>query len=394
MKEFRVLHTNMHKGGWGGQPNRILTVSRGLIRLGHYVIVAAPKGATLIKRAHQEGISTFDNLTLPKKFNPVTYVKEVMKLRRVIKENKINVLHTHGSQDTWAAVVAAWLVKPRPLTVRTRHNIFPVRNHLFNRILYRRLIDGILVVSDGVTEVFRQTGVLGKKTEEVVTFHSVVDALERFNPEKVEASGIREELGIPHEAHVVTKVARLAREKGHVHFLDAAELILKRHPHTYFLALGEGPLKSYLEGYAKKLGIQDKVRFTGLRSDVPRVLKVTDVFAFTPVAGESLGTAALEALAMRVPVVAFNIGGVKASVKDGETGFLVNVGDVQALADRLCLLLEDKDLRSRLGEKGRRWMLEAFSEESLVEGNLAFYRRLMEKKRDKRTGSVRGKDPS
>ena len=380
MEGFRVLHTNMHKGGWGGQPNRILTVARGLQKRGHYVIIAAPRGATLIEKAREEGIPVFDHLRLPKKFNPVTYVKEVARFRRLIKEKKINVVHTHGSQDTWAAVVAAWLVRPRPLIVRTRHNIFPVRNHLLNRILYRRLIDGVVVVSDAVTEVFRQTGVLGGKVEEVVTIHSVVDALGRFNPEKVDGSGAREELGIPHDAPVVVKVARLAREKGHVYFLDAAKKILEEVPSTHFLALGEGPLKGFLENYAKKLGIEGRVKFLGLRKDVPRILKTSQVFLFTPIAGESLGTAALEALAMEVPVVAFDVGGISASVRPGETGFLVEPEDVRGLVSHVVRLLKDEELRRSMGRKGRQWMLETFSEDSLVEGNLKFYRKLSDER--------------
>ncbi len=377
MGHFRVLHTNMHKGGWGGQPNRILTVARGLQKKGHHVIIAAPKGATLIERAKKEGISVFDDLRLPKKFNPVTYVKEVARFRRLIKEQGINVVHTHGSQDTWTAVVAAWLVRPRPLVVRTRHNTFPVKNHFLNRILYRRLIDGIIVVSDAVTDVFRQTGVLGDKAKEVLTLHSVVDAQGRFNPEKIEVEGIREELRIPSDAPVVVNVARLAREKGHIYLLEAAREILRELPETQFLILGEGPMRTHLEEYVQREGLKGRVRFLGLRRDVPRILRVSQVFLFTPVAGESLGTAVLEALAMEVPVVAFNVGGISASVRQGETGYLVEPEDVAGLVNYTLRLLKDKELRRCLGRAGRKWMLEAFGEESLVEGNIAFYHRLL-----------------
>ena len=383
MKRVRVLHTNMHKGGWGGQPNRILIVARGLRERGHHVVIAAPKGATLIKRAQEEGIPVFDDLTLPKKFRPFTYIGEVFKFRRLIREHKINVVHTHGSQDTWTAAVAAWLVRPRPLVVRTRHNIFPVKNHPLNRFLYRKLIEGVVVVSDAVTEVFRQTGVLGDRVGEVVTLHSVVDAEERFNPAKVEASGLRNDLGIPSQAPVVVKVARLAREKGHVYFLDAAKDILMEVPDAYFLALGEGPLRRFLVSYAEELGIANRVKFLGLRRDVSRVLKLSRVFLFTPVAGESLGTAALEALAMEVPVVAFNVGGIGASVRHGETGFLVEPEDVEGLVRYTVEILKNEELRSRMGHTGRQWMLKAFSENSLVEGNLKFYQDLLGRKKSK-----------
>jgi len=367
----------MHKGGWGGQPNRILTVALGLKKRGHYVIIAAPKGATLIDRARKEGISVFDNLRFPKKFNPSIYAKEVMRILQIIKDKKINVVHTHGSQDTWVAAVAAWLANPRPLVIRTRHNIFPVKNHLFNRLLYRILIDGVIVVSEGVTEVFRKTGVLGEKLKDVKSIYSVVNAQDKFNPKKIKEKNIKQQLGIPPHVPVIVKVARIAREKGHIYFLNTAKEILKKMPSVYFFALGEGPLKESLKTQAKELGIEGNVKFLGFRSDVDKILKISDVFLFTPIAGESLGTAALEALAMETPVVTFDIGGVRASVVHEKTGFVVGIKDTKNLTYYTLKLLLDKKLKKRLAKLGRRWMIKIFNEDGLIERNLKFYKNML-----------------
>ncbi len=368
----------MHKGGWGGQPNRILVVSKELISRGHHVVISAPKGATLIARARKEGIETFDGVRFPKKFNPLTFVKEILAIRGVMDLHKIDVVHTHGSQDTWVSALAAKLFGNRALpVVRTRHNTFPVKNHIANRFLYRVLIDRVVVVSRAVTELFKETGVLGSKVDRCITIHSVVDAKGRFNPQLVEAAKIRKELEIPENAFVLMKTARLAREKGHSYALEVMREIGKTLSNVHLILAGEGPLRKELEDEADRLSLGNRIHFLGLRGDVPGLLKESEIFLFTPVAGESLGTSALEALAMEVPVVAFWMGGIDASVKDGETGYLVKVGDVSSAANRCLMLLTNPRGSKLIGKMGRRRMLRHFSPSSLAEGNLRVYEELL-----------------
>ena len=368
----------MHKGGWGGQPNRILVVSKELKRLGHHVVIAAPKGATLVSRAREAGIETFDGVRFPKRFNPITFVREVLALRRVMEKHRIEVVHTHGSQDTWVATLGAKLLGDRPVpVVRTRHNTFPVQNHFANRILYRALTDRVIVVSRAVTELFRKTGVLGSKVERCVAIHSVVDAEERFNPARVTPANLRRELGLPQKAFLLTKTARLAQEKGHTHALRVLKRLRETLPNLHLALPGEGPLREELEAQAQALGIAGEVHFLGLRDDVPSLLKESDLFLFTPTAGESLGTAALEALAMEVPVVAFWMGGIDASVKQGETGYLTPVGDEERMVRHALALLTNPRGRKVMGKAGRRRVKHFFSPVSLVDGNLKVYRELL-----------------
>ncbi len=368
----------MHKGGWGGQPNRILVVSKELKNLGHQVTIVAPKGATLIERARKEKIDTFDGVRFPKRFNPLTFCREVLALSRVMNEKGIEVVHTHGSQDTWVATLTAKLFLARPVpVVRTRHNTFTVRNHVANRLLYRVLIDRVVVVSRAVTELFRKTGVLGAKVDRCVTIHSVVDSAERFNPRTVTKAGVRGELGIPRNAVILLKTARLAPEKGHIHALKVLEKLSGQVNQVHLLLAGEGPLLTELQEVAKRMGIEKQVHFLGLRPDVPNLLRESQLFIFTPTAGESLGTSALEALAMEVPVVAFWMGGIDASVKDGENGYLLPVGDTEGMVRQTLLLLTSPRGRKVMGKRGRRRMRLYFSPPSLAQANIGLYHEVL-----------------
>ncbi len=377
---FRILHTNMHRGGWGGQPNRILLLSKGLMERGHCVIIAAPKRATLIERAREAGIPTFDDLRFPKKFNPVTFVKEIIKIARLIEENQIQIVHTHGSQDTWIATLAARLLGKRILVIRTRHNTFPVANHLANRLLYRCLIDHVIVVSQGITEVYKSTGVLGHKIEELTTIYSVVEP-SRFKNWEKQKKEIEKEFGIGRNTPVVVKVARLAKEKGHIYMLDILGKLCKFLNIKAF-ALGEGPLKRELKRKKKELKL-GCLHFTGLRRDVPGFLGCADLFLFTPISGESLGTAMLEALYMRVPPVTFLVRGVDASIRDGQNGFVVKARDTDKAANRAKLLLLNRRVKQKMGATGKKVIERQFLLNHLICGTERLYSRLWQGTRAK-----------
>ncbi len=366
----------MHKGGWGGQPNRILLVSKALMERGHYVIVAAPKGATLIKRAKSLGIPVFDDLKFPKKFSPKTFCQEVLKLRKLMEKENIHIVHTHGSQDTWTASIAAKLFNPPKPVVRTRHNTFFVENHVANRFLYRVLIDYLVLVSEGILDVYKRSGVLGNKIEKTKTVYSVVES-ERFKDAKNMKRNVISEFKISEKFPVFVKVARLAKEKGHIHFLKVAKEFLSVSKALFF-ALGEGPLKEYLEKFSSDLGIKEYIFFTGLRSDVPGFLSIADLFLFTPVSGESLGTAALEALYTKVPVCAFKVGGIDASVEEGKSGFLLPVGDEDGMFEKMKIVFNRRRLRI-MGFNGRRIINRKFLLPVLVEGNLWVYQKILKR---------------
>jgi glycosyltransferase involved in cell wall biosynthesis len=107
-----------------------------------------------------------------------------------------------------------------------------------------------------------------------------------------------------------------------------------------------------LRSNAQRLGIVERVTFTGFRHDLPDILQVLEVVAHTSVSAEPFGRVITEAMAMRRPVVATCAGGPTEIIEDGCTGFLVPPNDAEALADRLIALLEDQDLAERIAEAG------------------------------------------
>jgi glycosyltransferase involved in cell wall biosynthesis len=172
------------------------------------------------------------------------------------------------------------------------------------------------------------------------------------------------------EGRIVGNVARLAEQKGHRDLIAAAPIVLGQHPDVRFVVAGDGELRDELEELARPLG--DRFVLLGERDDVPDLLASFDVFAF-PSRFEGLCLAVIEAQAAGVPVVATPVGGIRETVVDGDTGRLVPLRDVDALAAAIVEALDQPETAHRMAETARSRVLERFAVERMVAETLALY---------------------
>lgn len=181
--------------------------------------------------------------------------------------------------------------------------------------------------------------------------------------------GFRRELRIPDTAPLVGMVASFKRQKRHADFFEAARLVLARCPDAWFVCVGE-PLADNQQGaagyhremlhVADRLGLSTRLRFAGWRDDMPMVFSAFDVTVLTS-SREGTPNVLLESMACEVPVVATAVGDNAAIVADGCTGFIVDLGDVAAMADRICRVIENPADRGAMGAAGREWVTKEFS---------------------------------
>jgi glycosyltransferase involved in cell wall biosynthesis len=188
-----------------------------------------------------------------------------------------------------------------------------------------------------------------------------------------DATEVRSELGIAHDAPVVGIVAALRPEKNHELFLEMANRVVRQLPAARFLIVGDGPRHADLEHCCRELSLEQNVLFVGSRSDVPRLLAAMDVFALTS-HNEANPISILEAMSVGLPVVSTNVGSIHEAVTDGETGHLVPAGSAEQLAGRVLDLLTDSPKRSAMGAAARQSVMDGWSIESMVSG----YERLIE----------------
>lgn len=186
----------------------------------------------------------------------------------------------------------------------------------------------------------------------------------------------RDRLGLPADAFVVGIVARLSAEKAHHVLFEAFARLLKTQADARLVVVGGGPRDEELRGLAADLGLGDSVLFTGVRRDVPDLLPAFDVTCLSSVY-EGVPITVIESMAAGIPVVATDCGAVRDIVDDGRYGYVVPVGDAEALADRLDRLAEDPVLRERLGAAGRQQVEERYRIEHTARGYEALLRGLV-----------------
>ena len=282
---------------------------------------------------------------------------------RAVRAERPDLIHTHlVHADVYGAVAARALRIP---VVSTRHNddrylLGPFRyvDRAFARPA-RRLI----AISDAVRHFLERAGYDPAK---LVTIHYGLDELPSTPSEPPPAAA-----GIATEAPLALAVGRLIAQKDHATLLRAFARVRAEVPDARLAILGSGPLEAETRTLATELGLDDAVALPG-RTDIRDWLERADVFVHTS-RWEGFGIVLLEAMLAGLPIVATRVSAVPEVVADGETGMLVEAGDVDGLAAALQALLTDRERARALGEAGRRRAREEFSVARMAERTQAVY---------------------
>ncbi len=195
---------------------------------------------------------------------------------------------------------------------------------------------------------------------------------EVFDPAEQSGQAVRAEWGIPSEAPLVGTIAVFRPQKRLHDWLEAAARIRRAVPEARFLIVGEGPLREELEAKKGALGLDEAVTFAGFQEDVKPYLAALDVYLMSS-EREGLPIALLEAMSMGCPVTSTAVGGIPGVVREGEDGFLVEMGDAEALAQAALKLVKDAGRRQEMGRSARRQIQENFSMERMARQLEALY---------------------
>lgn len=197
---------------------------------------------------------------------------------------------------------------------------------------------------------------------------------ENFNPKNV-----RVELGITEKTGIVGTVARLAKQKGHIYLIKAAEVIAESFDpnEIKFVLVGDGELKEELEAEIENRGLKNFFIFTGYVENVPQYLNIFDVFVM-PSVFEGQCLAVTEALAMGKPVIATSVGGIQSAIEEGKNGLLVPPKDPSALADAIVWMFDNYEKAKEMGQIGRKKAMQEYTEEKMVQRTQNLYEKILE----------------
>lgn len=354
----------------GGQELAVLLHAEGLLKRGHTLRLILEPGSPICEMARRKGLSVE-----PVSMQRLRYPSAIRSFRNLIRQFTPAVLQVNSSRDSWIGGLSATLVRPRPKVIRVRHISIPLNNNLTTRLLYRRLLDGVIVTGGERTRraLIERDGLA---PDRVAAFPIGLD-LEYFRPAPPERD-LRQELDLPSGQRLVGLISYLRSYKGHEYFIEAAERVLTQHKDVTFLIVGEGPEEAVIRAKIESSGLAGRVRMLGFREDLLNVFRSLDLFVIPSVEGDTIPQVLMQALAMGLPVVSTTVGSIPDVVIDGETGFVVPPRDAQALAGRIQLLLSDAPLRAQMGARGRALVERSYSIDRMLDELEGVYKRMLE----------------
>lgn len=362
MNSLTILHLAANRW-WTGSADPVIQLARGLRDHGHRVLLGLIRGERFEEKAREAGIPPLPDLSLDTRFAPGGLLMDLVRLRRLVRAEGVQVIHTHHSHDHWLGA----LVRGRAVLMRTFHNLRGVETRWPATIAYRRT-HGVIAVSRQIEDRCRAAGI----PETRLRFIGGAVDLDRFKPHE-DGSAIRQELGLG-SSPVVGSVARLAHNRGHELLIRAFRELIRERPEAKLLLVGKGEARPKLEALVVELGLQREIIFTGYRDqDLPAVLAALDCFALMGAGSDESCRAALEAMACGKPVVARRVGALPETVVDGETGLLLHDARPELLAGALLSILADPGRARLMGAAGKARVKREFSPERQISQVEAFY---------------------
>lgn len=366
--KMKICHiiTRMIVGG--AQENTLYTIL-GHLRKGHEVtLITGPSPGREGKLLQNVDFPPFETIELPslvRELDPVNDLKAYRALKKLLKERKFDVVHTHSSKAGVIGRIAARKAGT-PVVVHTVHGqaFHPYEKGWKNAIyklserIAARYCDKIFAVAQAMIDQCVDASVAPREKYKVV--YSGMDTSAFANA--VREPELRSELGIPENARVIATLARLFPMKGYEYVVPAAAEIIRDYPDTHMLLIGDGPMRDELDARIASLGVAEHFHFAGLvpPAQVHRYLAQADLLWHLSLR-EGLPRSVVQALATGIPAIGFRLDGTPEVILDGETGYCVAPESVAEVVDVTRKLWRTPALARQLGENGRKLVLERFN---------------------------------
>lgn len=359
-------------------------VERGTVEMAAYTVrkgatsIVASQGGRMVLDLEEAGAS---HICLPLAHrHPFAILYCAWKLRNLILEENIDLVHARSRAPAWAAFLACKLTKTPFIT--TFHGTHKIQNRL-KKLYNSSMIRGerVIAISQFIKDhIINNYGVNEQR----------IDIARRgfdpkvFDPEKYTASelaALKNSLGITGNKPVISLPGRLTRWKGQVLFLEALAKIQQLDWVSLIIG-GSGKKQSYfqeLKDIVNRYGLADRVIFCGNQPNIAPYYAISDIVVSASTEPEAFGRVAVEAQAMGKPVIVSNHGGSVETVLDMETGWLFENANVDSLVNKFCLALSSNAPLQQMGLNARRWVTTNFQVVDMCEAEWNVYKEVLEK---------------
>lgn len=371
-KKIRVLEV-IQQGKIGGGESHLLTLIGQMDRSRFEPVVVALSAGEMIERLTAMGVGNYV-VNSPYPFN----IRVWNELKHILVKERIDIVHTHGARALSNLIhPAAGLGIPVVHTVHgwSFHDHLPAWKRRV-RISGERYLTGKASINIAVSDSNERIGKdLFGPSFRCEVINNGVDLSVYSGGRR---SDIRQELGIPAGAVVISWVARFIHDKNPLPLIRAFARVLASHSDTYLILVGDGPARESAQQLVEELGVGGKVLFPGFRRDVPDILAASDIFSL-PSIKEGLPVSLIEAMAMRNAVIATDVQGCIDVVTHERDGLLVSLQGLEDnLASAILELLDNPEKRKKLAAQGRATVEERFNATVMARKIEALYRKVWE----------------
>lgn len=334
---LNILH--VMRPAEGGMKQHVLALLKNLDRSKYNIFLTCPNPSEWYKNLKENKVEVIE-LQLKGEISPLSDINNILKLCNIIKKHDIHIIHAHGMKASFIGRVAA-KISTRPSISTVHNSVYTYSMPNFKKQILAKT-QGILAkhttqfitVSEALREEISEWEKVNQKNVKVIYNGIPVEAFQ-----KKKSPFIKVMLGLNPALPVVGTIARLAPQKGVIHFIRAAFLVSKVVSESQFLVVGDGPLKKDIKNEVDKLGMKNKIVFVDNYPDITNIYPLIDVFV-VPSISEGLSITTLEAMASARPIVASKTGGIPELISHRSTGLLVPPGDHQILAQSILALLK------------------------------------------------------
>ena len=356
----------------GGVQQAVLNLARNLDRSKFNLIVCAIENGGLIEREIKK--SGINVIVLGFKRQPI---KSILALIKVIKENKIDIVHASSYHPSLYGRIAA-IISKVPIIISYEHVIFnhfrPARAFL-NRIL-NYFTDAYTPVSQGVSDQIIKW--YGYSKDKVYVLYNGVDT-NRFSPDPSKVLA-KEILGLDPKALIISMICRLDLSKGHRFFFEAITR-LKRKKNIQFIVVGSGPHEGPIIDLAKAYGLEKSIKFLGVRRDINVCMNATDIFCF-PTLQEGFSNVLIEAMSAGCAIIASDFPSNLEVMKHKKNGLIVEMRNAGELEKAIQKYIDSTSLRKKMSIAARETIKKSFSVDVYSKRAEYIYKKLLSARYD------------
>jgi glycosyltransferase involved in cell wall biosynthesis len=375
----------------GAQENTLITCKL-LAERGHDVTLITgpaigPEGE-LFNQTKGQDYKVITINTLRRAISPWNDAISYFQIRRLLQKLKPDIVHTHSAKAGILGRFAGYSLEGKwsndlPKVVHTIHGLafHPYQNQWLNRLYIAaekaaaKRTDFFISVADAMTAQSLAAGI--GRPEQFVTAYSAIEEDDFLEPiSQQRKKQFRDRYGIGEDSIVLVTIARLFMLKGHKYIIESAEQLSKRFEKCVWLFVGDGNLSDHFKEQVCRLGLTERIRFTGLLppSRIPLAIQSSDILVHCSLR-EGLARTLPQAMLCGRPAISFDVDGAKEVVNEN-TGRLVQPKNIEQLTRACAELIEDEYLRKKLGENGRKFVKEKFAPDTMVDTIEAVYRKL------------------